>query len=73
MTYRSHSADGQQQVLVALNLDDQPLSASVPDARWTSEAGTGTRATGAVSVPPHDWGVWSRQGTKVPSPDSTSG
>lgn len=58
LLYRSHGANGQQ-LLVALNIDDRPLSAAAPDGDWRSEAGTATAAAGRVATPAHSWGVWS--------------
>jgi cyclomaltodextrinase len=60
LLYRSAAAEGEQQLLVALNLDDGPVTWQPPAGGWTHEAGTATASTDALAVPAHGWGAWSR-------------
>lgn len=54
------SAGTLEQLLVALNLADQPVTLHVADDSWTPEVGNVSVAGKRLDVPPHGWGVLRR-------------
>lgn len=59
LVYRSYN-DHAQELVVALNVADEPLNVALPPGGWTIEAGTAetTRGCGRCVLPPHGWAVF---------------